>query len=140
MREGVTITLALVVIVTSIFLFFSQEFGKTGRKIFSIPGVKLLLPLTIASLLIELHEPFFHWLMVKFKLSYHHFTGLIAQEFDLPVSILNALLIFVLTILPIACLRLWEVRYNRPEPRPVTIQSGLFIWIILAILLIGFKA
>ena len=67
MREGVFVTVTLVVLVTSILVFFSQEFGKTGRKVFSIPGAKLFLPLILASLIVEVHEPFIHWFMVKVK-------------------------------------------------------------------------
>ena len=140
MREGVFVTVTLVVLVTSILVFFSQEFGKTGRKVFSIPGAKLFLPLILASLIVEVHEPFIHWFMVKVKNYYHDFTGYIAQELGISTAVLDGFFIFTLTMLPVVSMRVWEIRHNMPVPRPQTAQVGLFIWFVLAILLIGFES
>lgn len=140
MREGVFITVTLVVLVTSILVFFSQEFGKTGRKIFSIPGAKLFLPLILASLIVEVHEPFFYWFMLKVKRLYHNFVGYLAQEISISTAIVDGLFLFLLTMLPVVLMRIWEIRHNMPVPRPLTVQVGLFIWFVLAILLIGFES
>lgn len=54
------LTLALVVFVGSIFVFFSQEFIRTFKRIFAIKGAKLVLPIAIASWLVF---NFDYWLL-----------------------------------------------------------------------------
>ena len=46
------LTLTFVVFFASIFVFFSQEFMRTFKKIFAVKGAELVLPLIIASWLI----------------------------------------------------------------------------------------
>tara|TARA_Y100000588_G_C14213616_1_gene907793 strand:+ start:778 stop:1206 length:429 start_codon:yes stop_codon:yes gene_type:complete len=139
MRENVYITVTLVVLMTSIIVFFSQEFGKTGRKIFSIPGAKLFLPLVLASIIIELNEPLIYWLMLRLKENYHAFTRYLSSATGFSVPFVDIFLIFLITMFPIVLLRLWEIRRNMPESRPITTHIGVFIWVILAIVLIGYE-
>jgi len=65
------LTLALVVLFSTILVFFSQEFAGLYRKFIAIPGIKLLLPLTIASCLVEYYEPYALWLLLQFKSGFH---------------------------------------------------------------------
>ncbi len=48
-----TTLLCLIVLITSIIGFFSQEFIRLFKRVWAIPGAKLVVPLLIASLIAE---------------------------------------------------------------------------------------
>jgi len=60
MNLALMVELALIILLTSIVVFFSQEFGGLIKKFFSIPGTLLFIPLIAASALVVSYEP---WLL-----------------------------------------------------------------------------
>jgi hypothetical protein len=59
-----TLTLALVVVIAAIAISFSTEFGKQIKKILAIPGMKLALPLLVASYLVVTYDvPLYFFLL-----------------------------------------------------------------------------
>lgn len=76
------LTLAMVVLFASIAVFFSQEFIRTFKKIFAIKGVKLFLPLFLASWLIFTFDYWSLWCVYYYR------------------EILQAILIFLIQIMP----------------------------------------
>ena len=68
--------IALVILLSSTAVFFSREFGEAFKKTWSIPGVKLLLPLLVATGLFYDPQP---WLIVTL-LTIHDFFNFLFQE------------------------------------------------------------
>ncbi len=132
------VTLALVVFCSSIVAFFSQEFIRMFKKLFSIPGVKLFLPLAIASLLIEMHEEFGFWVLTWGQLQLHRIINAVARflPFDTgSVLLVRIVFLFCLAILPVLVFRFGVKKKGRAQPDVVSYWSGLVLWIIAVILL-----
>lgn len=61
------LTLALVVLFASIAVFFAQEFITMFKKLFAIKGVKLFLPLFIASWLVYTLDYWALWIVYYYR-------------------------------------------------------------------------
>ncbi len=132
------VTLAIVVFCTSIAAFFAQEFGRVFKKMFAIPGVKLVVPLVMASWCIEIYEEWGLWLLLRIQGWLHQFVhqlhALIPfEQGSLPFT--KIVYLFFVASLPIWIFQLANVRkWHRKRP-PHTYWTGLVLWIIAAILL-----
>ncbi len=131
------LTLALVVLLASITVFFSQEFIGAFKKLFAIKGVPLFLPLIAASWLIFTFDYWALWgayyyremleTMLNFLLRIMPF-----QKFATPVSLI--ILLTVISILPVILLDLYCKRKTyRGYPYPNV--TSLIILIVTSILL-----
>jgi len=132
------VTLTLLVFCSSIIAFFSQEFLRMFKKLFSIPGVKLLLPLAVASLLIEMHEDFGFWVLTWGQLQLHRIINALAGLLPFEtgsVLLVRIVFLFCLAILPVLVYRFGVKKKGRAQPDDVSYWSGLVLWIIAAILL-----
>lgn len=58
-----SLTLVLIVLLFSIIVLFSEDFAKVGKKILNIWGMKLFLPIFIASVLIIDFQDTFAWIL-----------------------------------------------------------------------------
>jgi len=132
------ITMVLVVLCTAIVVLFSQEFAGLFKKIFAIPGVKLLLPLAFASWVIETYENWGLWLLLWCKDGLHtlmHRLDVYLPTHVSSLSLAHIIHLFLLASLP-ACLLLALAKgRGRYEPWPCTYQVGAAIWIVAAVLL-----
>ena len=133
------VKLGLVICLGAIFIIFSREFITFGKRIFSIPGVKLLLPLAIASLLIELHEEWGRWLLLRLQSVIHQFLHDIATLLPVKISsvfLVRIIYLFLLAMLPL-CVYLFRARNKtRAHSRRLTyVLFSLGIWIVAVILL-----
>jgi hypothetical protein len=61
------LTLALVVLFASIAVFFSQEFISVFKKLFAIKGVKLFLPLFLASWFVFTFDYWALWIVYYYR-------------------------------------------------------------------------
>ncbi len=133
------VTIALVVVCSSIIAFFSQEFVRMFKKLFSIPGMKLFLPLAIASCLIEVYEDWGFWFLTSFQAAIEKMTHALAHLFPFEtgsVLIIRILFLFVLACIPIIAYRLRaKFKGNYAAPHPYIDLLSLILWLVAAILL-----
>lgn len=130
--------IALVVLCTAIFVFFLDEFTELFKKIIALPGVKLLVPLILASWLIEYYELFWLWVLFVCKDIAHaviHTTSVI-----LPFQTGSVTAGHIIQLFLIACLPIWGfIGYSKykktPKPWPYTNHFASLVWIIAVILL-----
>ncbi|MGC1183498.1 hypothetical protein [Legionella sp.] len=98
------LTLALVVLGASIAVFFSQEFISMFKKLFAIKGVKIFLPLLIASWLVYRFDYLALWIVYYYRDYLQVCLAFLIhimpfQEFKAPESLV--ILLFTITILPV---------------------------------------
>ena len=131
-------TLAIVVFCASIAAFFAQEFGRMFKKFFAIPGTKLLVPLVIASWIIEIYEEWGLWLLLRIQAWLHQFVhklhALIPfEQGSLPFT--KIVYLFFIASLPLLIAQLASIKKWRRKRVPHTYWLGLVLWVIAAILL-----
>lgn len=132
------VTIALIVFLASIAAFFAQEFGRMFKKLFAIPGTKLLLPLLLASWLIVVYEEWGRWLLLRLQVALHslvHRLHILVpfEKGSLPFA--KVMYLFLIATLPIWFSELAALRKGRRKRQPPTYWVGIVLWIIAAILL-----
>ncbi|MGL6030198.1 MAG: hypothetical protein ACRC0M_10545, partial [Legionella sp.] len=126
------LTLAIVVFFASIFVFFSQEFIKTGKKIFSIKGAPLILPLAIASWLLYQFSSWILWGLyyygeVLIKLRKMLIMVIPFQQLGYPLA--TIIVLTVISVLPVVLLDIYlKHKTYKGYKYPYTTSS--IIWII----------
>lgn len=138
MGNELLLTLALSICGGAIFIFFSQEFLRIYKKILSIPGVKLLLPLILASWFIEVYEGWGRWLMIRCQSVLHQILYQLATMMPFEtgaVSVIRILYLFILSGLPLWSYLLWCKYRGRAHPKPFDYHWGFILWVVAAILL-----
>lgn len=133
------ITLAILICSFAIVVFFAQEFLDGLKKIFKIPGVKLFLPLLLASSLIELYEPWEGWLLFRIKILFNYLPAGIA--YFLPFGKMSGYIGKIIYLFILGCLPLWIAAFRSRSKRHIKSSLApfffsLFVWLFLAILLV----
>ena len=128
--------LALVVFGCSFTVFFSDEIKAAVKKAGAVPGVKLLVPLLVASWLIEKYQDWGYWLLILFQaLSQrliYRLTVIIPFHLD---SIAWIIYLFLLASLPVWVFWAMAKRKGIDQPRPLSYKVGIVLWVLAAILL-----
>ncbi|MFA6301806.1 MAG: hypothetical protein WC627_01560 [Legionella sp.] len=135
-------TLAAVILFTSIFVFFSDEFIKISKRVLEIKGAKLILPLAIASWFVF---TFIHWIL--WCLYYYQEVLIKAYEFltkwipyrsytpKIALIVILSLVYFVPTIvLQRYFLKRTYLTYKSPY-----VTSG-FIWLVTSMMIVVSQA
>ncbi|WP_133126782.1 hypothetical protein [Legionella nagasakiensis] len=134
-------TLALIILGTTIVVFFSQEFAGAFKKIFVIPGVHFFLPLVLASWVVESFEPWVAWLLLNFKEVLFYLIYQIAEWMPWEghaVMLAQILILFLLPMIPMGILLAWAKIRKMHEPWPYTYPVCIVLWIIVLILLTAY--
>jgi hypothetical protein len=130
--------LALVVLCTAILAFFLQEFTHLFKKICSIPGAKILLPLFFVSLAVE-HYRLWIW---KIFFSLQNLLGAIISKLALilPGGKISIIMARALILLFVIFFPLPFAYFN--ARRKMTVSSrywvtivGIWLWVIFVILM-----
>lgn len=134
-----TTFLAFLILGCSIFVFFSQEFGKFFKKVFAIWGMKAILPLSAATLLFVMFEPWIVWIAYSFQRSFISLAYAFASILPFPsIAIYISLFVILsfLTIVPGLAIDLW---IKRKHFRGFAEKEHLcfFTWLILSLILIS---
>ena len=131
------LTIALVVLICSIVVMFSAEFGDFFKKIFSIPGMKLFLPLIFVTILVGYYEP---WLLIGL-IEVQRILVEVSEKLAswLPfqtgaVSTARVLLLMLLSLLPVFVLNLWLKRRTFHGFQYSYLTTTL-IWLLVSVLL-----
>ena len=134
------IVFTLIVLCTAIIGLFSQEFTSMFKRIFSIPGAPLLLPLILISLIIETHLVWVWYFLAKMR------SGLVFFETKLyvlmPQQVVTEIFVHVLilTLLPVIPMLLvgYLTRKNTlSDPMFYMYRISAVIWLIAAILFVS---
>ena len=127
------LSLTLIVVVSSILVFFSEEWTRLGIKIFNVPGVKLLLPLILASWVMAQTEDWGSWLLIRCQAGLHRSEQSLSQILSWPVA--RTLHLTLLASAPglIAWLRFRGKTF--PFHQQQVFFFGLVLWLLLAVLL-----
>jgi hypothetical protein len=130
-------TFALGIFFCAIAVAFSREIGAFVKKLFSVWGVSLMLPLTLVTGLLVIYEPWIQAVLLYLGLSLSRSIELGSQM--LPFSsgaseVIAILLVLLLTLLPLWALNAWSLRQTR-EPYRFSIVTGAMIWLFLVSLL-----
>ncbi|KTD20534.1 Uncharacterised protein [Legionella lansingensis] len=130
------LTLALLVLFCAIVVFFSNEFANFFKKLFAIRGMKLLLPLILATTLIVLYEHWVSWGVLYARWLLHVAVTTMANRFPFPGSLLitKILILMVLAVLPVVVIDFLEKR-RRFEPFRYSFITSMIIWLVVAMLL-----
>lgn len=132
------LTIVLIVIFAAVVVFFSEEIAGVIIKIFSIPGVKLLLPLTFASWVVEYYQEWGLWILLWCKKLLHQLVHQLAA--NLPFHVGSVFFVHVTHLFLLGCLPIWigygVAKYRGMyEPWPYAFLSGMLLWLVAAILL-----
>ncbi|MFC3908138.1 hypothetical protein ACFORL_03470 [Legionella dresdenensis] len=131
-------TLALLVVLASIFVFFSQEFSNMAKKLFSIFWIRLLLPLILASIVVARYEL---WILVGAVYLKNMIDNAVAVLASLlpyqsgSVATIKILLLLLLTLVPGFALDYYSVRKTYVPYKHTWIVMVL-IWLFVLIFLL----
>ncbi len=133
------LSFALIIVISAVFLAFSQEFIQMVRKIASKPAMMLLLPLVLASWLIEIYEQWGRWLLLWCRAHLHLIINRTAQL--LPFQTGSLLLIRIVSLFLLACFPAWlfwfKAKYKGEiEPPVFVFYFGVMLWIVAVFLLL----
>lgn len=133
------LVMALLVLGTAIVVFFSQEFADAIKKFFSIPGMKLFIPLIIVSWVYERYEPWVLWCLLYIQKALHRLTHHVAGTLPFPnwaITHAKIVTLVVFAIAPIGlCYTLTRLKGLR-EPNPAGYLIGIILWMVAAILFV----
>ena len=129
-------TVALLILCSAIIIFFSQEFAAVFKKMFALPGVKILLPLLVLTQLLFSMES---WTLF-FLVGIHRFFNLLSQGLSsfLPANPLvfmasQIMSLWLLTVLPGWIFNAWSLRKTF-KPFPHSVFLGVMLWLLWVIL------
>lgn len=132
------LTIALVVLGSSILVFFSQEFGAVIKMLFNIPGVKLILPTALVSLLVAYYEPWVLWALLALKATLHGLAKAITDILPFETGdwlVAEILLLMIITMVPVLLINLWSIKKTFERFKHPYLLSSI-LWITTAVLLV----
>ncbi|QMT59682.1 hypothetical protein [Legionella sp. PC997] len=132
------VTLALVVLLSSIIVFFSEEFIKAFNKLFAIKGAKLIIPMFAASWLLYTYNFWVLWGLFYAHELLQDVLNLIVRIMPFQKGAVSLVLVFMLTFLSVVPVLIFDVFYRRKNFKGYEhpyVASGL-IWILAVFLLV----
>lgn len=129
-------TIAVLTFCSLIFAFFSQEFFRFFKKIFSIPGVKLVLPLVMASALVELYQSPLHSCLIWLRLKVYKLLNALIHLLGVSEMKIMLTKIMILFAIPIIAIFFNKTLAHRPRHSWQLADSiTLILWLIFVMLL-----
>lgn len=133
-------TVAFVVLFSAVLVFFSNEFAQGLKKFFSIPGMKLLIPLILASWLLETYEDWGYWLLIKIQAAFHQMLHYLVQMMPFErgaAAFVQIIVLFLLGGLPLWLVFLRAKHKGKRYPQLEGVYYfSLIVWIVAVLLLI----
>lgn len=132
------LTLALVVLVFSIIVFFSQEFIRMIKKVFGITGAKIILPLLICSWAIYTFDEWFLWAIYYTRDVLQLAVAWIMRLLPFQKWAQSVALILLLTILSVvpSLFMQWLTFKKRYKEYKYPYLTSTIIWITCSVLLL----
>lgn len=132
------VTFAIVVFLSSIVVFFADEFGGYLKKILAIPGAKLLLPLVLASFFVEIYEGLGLWLLARCQVFIHQLIYQCAKVLPfekVSITVARIVYLFLVASLPLWIFRFRAMRRGQRKPQHFAYYLALLLWMVATILL-----
>jgi hypothetical protein len=131
-------TLTLVIFLSSILVFFSEEFIKSFKKIWSIKGVKLFLPLFAVSWIITTYEFWFLWGMFYVYEFFHDTLIFLVKIMPFKYGATSVALVILLTLLSVVPVLIIDffTRKKTYTPYKYTYVTSAMIWIFGVVILV----
>lgn len=128
----------LLILCASIIVFFIEDFQKLFKKIFSIVGTKLFLPILFASILFYKLDAWILWVLYYYKEIMLYFLKIILKCLPAKLqlfSIAEVILLSIFSVLPVTIMNRISLRNTRMLYKYPYLTS-LVIFIISAFVLI----
>lgn len=132
------LTLALVVLFGAILVFFSEEFGKTIKKLFAIKGAKLIIPLFVVSWLIFSFDFWVLWAILYLRDMLHAVLNFLVQIMPFQkwaVQVVQVFMLTFLSVVPVLILNFISQKKTYKSYKHPHLTSGV-IWILSVVLII----
>ncbi|HHT0592621.1 TPA: hypothetical protein ACTXXA_001587 [Legionella anisa] len=132
------LTLAMVVLLSSILVFFSEEFIKAFNKFFAIKGAKLLVPMFAASWLIYTFSFWCLWAIFYVREILVEVLNFLVRIMPFQNGAVSVVLIFMLTFLSVVPVLILDIFSRRKKFKGYEypyVTSGV-IWLISVFLLV----
>lgn len=132
------LTLALVVLFGAILVFFSEEFGKTIKKLFAIKGAKLIIPLFVVSWLIFSFDFWVLWAILYLRDMLHAVLNFLVQIMPFQkwaVQVVQVFMLTFLSVVPVLILNFISQKKTYKSYKHPYLTSGV-IWILSVVLII----
>ena len=129
----------MIVMFTAIIGFFSKEFIHLFTRVFSIPGVKLVLPLLIVSLVVESYVLWGWWGLSSLRSILSSLENRLSYLIPFQTGVMIISRAAVLTVL--ACIPMWLAKFStrkKPMSRAqyYACRVSAFIWVVAVIVLV----
>ncbi|KTC86035.1 MULTISPECIES: hypothetical protein [Legionella] len=131
------LTIALVVLASSIVVFFAKEFSDFFKKVFAIPGMTLILPLLLVTALIVNFENWVYLGLAHIQTFLLSLSTKLASwmPFRLGANyVANILVLMGFSFLPVLGLQYW-VKRKSYHSFPYTGLTITVLWLFFAVLL-----
>ncbi|MFI4963633.1 MAG: hypothetical protein ACHP6H_07245 [Legionellales bacterium] len=131
-------TLAMVVFFASIMVFFSQEFIRLFKRVMSVPGATLVLPLALVSWVVYAFDYWLLWGVFYYRECLQYIYRFLIRMLPFPQyapSVALVLLMTLISVLPIYLLN-WYSRKQTYHPYKYPYVTSSIIWTVTAILII----
>jgi len=132
------LTLALVILFGAILVFFSEEFGKTIKKLFAIKGAKLIKPLFVVSWLIFSFDFWVLWAILYLRDMLHAVLNFLVQIMPFQkwaVQVVQVFMLTFLSVVPVLILNFISQKKTFKSYKHPYLTSGI-IWILSVVLII----
>jgi hypothetical protein len=133
------LSLAMIVFPSAILLLFAQEFARLTRKLLAIPGVKLLLPILLASCLIEIYQDWEQWVLLYTQAKFHNWVQMTGERMPFQAGAQHLIRVASLFILPCLPISLFWVEVKRKGEHTLPAVSyylSAMLWLVAASVLI----
>lgn len=132
------LTLALVILLGSIFVFFSQEFIRMFKKVFAIKGAKLFLPLFLASWLVYTFNYWALWGIYYYREMLHDAESFLVKIMPFQLGAQSAALVILFTVISVVPVFVIDVISRRKTYKAYKYPyvTSTILWIISIVLLI----
>lgn len=131
-------TLALIVLVAAITVFFSQELIKFLKKIFAIKGAQLFLPLAIASWAVYTFDYWFLWAIYYYRECLNTIQSYLVYLIPIPNYSHTVALIILLTSASVIPVFVWDKATRKRSFKWYVYPyvASTILWIITSIVLL----
>lgn len=129
---------AILILIAGIIVFFLDEVSRLWKKIFLIPGMKILLPLFAASFLIEASGEWSLWLLLRIMTLTNQFIAFLASFFpncSYANTLFHIILLSLIGVLPIWIAKLKPKTSNYHYLHLQTDYMVFLVWTVLAVLM-----
>lgn len=131
-------TISLAIVGCAIAGVFSQEFVRVFKKIIQIPGVKLILPLSLASLIVLYYQVWFFWGLRFLASLLYQIVWLLHQIVPFAKTAFFFEKVVLLVLISLIPSLIVYCRCRGREPLLYYYWTSFFIWLVAALLIVSF--